>query len=89
MSSRIWRRGDRPSRAVRTAPPSHPAFSGWLLFATGDPMMPDERLDGFEPVAHHAPPERHRSFDSIEDEAPDTEWRWDEADLEWRRVKRR
>ena len=51
--------------------------------------MPDERLDGFEPVAHHAPPERHRSFDSIEDEAPDTEWRWDEADLEWRRVKRR
>ena len=87
VSSRVWRQGQPPVRAARMAPPD-PSFSGWLVFAVEDPLMPDERLSGFEPVTHVALLERFRSLDSIEDEPPGTEWRWDEPEVEWRRVVR-
>ena len=87
VSSSVWRAGQQPVRAVRMAPPD-PSFNGWLVFAADDPRMPDERLSGFEPVTHHALLERYRSFDSIEDEPPGTEWRWDVAEVEWKRVAR-
>jgi Uncharacterized protein conserved in bacteria (DUF2314) len=83
VSSRIWRDDQVPVRAARRLSPD-PAFSGWLLFAAGDPAVPDPQLVGFEPVTHDALVERYRSFDSIEDEAHGTSWRWDEAALEWR-----
>jgi uncharacterized protein YegJ (DUF2314 family) len=83
VSSRVARDGLPPVRAVRMTPPD-PSSSGWLVFAAGDPPMPDERLSGFEPVTHFELLKRHRSFDSIEDEPPGTEWRWDEPALEWR-----
>ena len=85
VSSRVWRDRLPPVRAVRTAPPDR-SFSGWLVFAANDPVVPDARLSGFEPVTHFALLERHRSFDSIEDEPAGTEWHWDESALEWRRA---
>ena len=84
VSSRVWPDGQPPVRAVRMAPPD-PSFSGWLVFANDDSVMPDERLSGFEPATHFALLERFRSFDSIEDEPFGTEWRWDDVALEWRR----
>jgi hypothetical protein len=83
VSSRIWRDGLAPVRAVRMPAPDA-AFSGWFLFAAGDPIVPDDRLTGFEPVTHHALLERYLSFDSIDDEPPGTAWHWDETELEWR-----
>jgi hypothetical protein len=88
VSSRVWREGQPPVRAARMTPPD-PSFSGWLVFAAEDPRMPDQRLSGFEPVTHFALLERFRSLDSIEDEPPGTEWRWDEPDVEWQRVWRK
>jgi hypothetical protein len=83
VSSRVWRAGARPVRASRIAAPD-PAFSGWILFASDDAARPPDDLSGFEPVTHHDLVIRLRSFDSIEDEAPGTEWQWDGSTLEWR-----
>jgi hypothetical protein len=82
VSRRIWLDGLRPTRAVRTPPPDD-QFSGWFLFTDGDPLTPPDDLSEFEPINHHELTNRFRSFDSIEDEPPDTEWRWDELALEW------
>jgi hypothetical protein len=54
-------------------PPPDDQFSGWFLFAAGDPLIPPDDLSGFEPVNHHELTSRFRSFDSIEDEPPETE----------------
>lgn len=85
VSSRIWRDGSPPARAARMPSPDS-AFSGWVLFAAGDPATPPDDLRGFEPVAHAWLTDRYRSFDSIEDEAPGSAWRWDGRQLEWTRV---
>jgi hypothetical protein len=84
VSSRIWQDGERPIRAVRM-PVEDDAFSGWMLFAGADPLLPPADLAGFGPISHEALTDRYRSFDSIEDEPPETAWRWDPAELEWRR----
>jgi uncharacterized protein YegJ (DUF2314 family) len=82
VSTRIWRAGARPTRAVRMTPPDDD-FSGWFLFADGDPSIPPNDLLGFEPINHHELTSRFRNFDSVEDEPPETEWRWDEDAVEW------
>ena len=84
VSDRIWRDGERPVRAVRRPPPDE-SFSGWVLFGPSDPHDPPRDLAGFQPVSHQALTDRYRAFDSIEDEAPPCDWRWDTGDLEWRR----
>jgi len=83
VSSAIWGAGRMPVRAVRRPPPDD-EFSGWFLFAEGDPTVPPRNLAGFEPVNHHELTSRYRMFDSIEEEAPGTEWVWDSGMLEWR-----
>lgn len=85
VSTRVWRDGAWPARLVRMPPPDD-QFSGWFLFADGDPLVPPHDLSGFEPVNHHELTQRLRVFDSVEDEPPDTEWRWDADALEWVRV---
>jgi hypothetical protein len=84
VSDRIWRDGEQPARAVRMPPPDDD-FSGWVLFAASDAPAPPEDMAGFQPVSHQDLADRYRAFDSIEDEAPASEWRWDPAELEWRR----
>jgi hypothetical protein len=81
VSTRVWRDGAWPARLVRMPPPDD-AFSGWFLFADGDPDRPPGDLSGFEPVAHDDLTQRIRAFDSVEDEPPNTEWRWDNDALE-------
>jgi hypothetical protein len=83
VSDRVWRDGERPARAVRMPPPD-PSFSGWVVFGPSDPSMPPEDLAGCQPVSHQALTDRHRGFDSIEDEPPFSAWRWDPQELEWR-----
>jgi hypothetical protein len=82
VSSRICMGDAMPSRAVRLDPPDT-SFSGWTVFAAGDPAWPPDDLAGFEPISHQALTERFRAFDSIEDEPPGIAWRWDVAELEW------
>ena len=83
VSDRIWVDGDLPSLAVRL-PETDGGFSGWVLLAEDDPEVPPADLAGFRPVSHEALTARYRAFDSIEDEAPGTRWRWDTDDLEWK-----
>jgi hypothetical protein len=85
VSERVWRDGGWPVRLVRMSPPDD-AFSGWFLFAEGDPEVPPDDLSGFEPINHHELTDRFRVFDSVEDESPGSEWRWDADALEWVRV---
>jgi hypothetical protein len=59
-------------------------FSGWVMAAATDDLPPPDDLDGYRPVSHGELLARYRSFDSVEDEAPGTRWRWDGAQLEWR-----
>lgn len=84
VSHRIWRDGDRPTRAVRMPAPDD-AFSGWVVFGPSDPPLPPDDLAGFGPVSHQALTDRWRALDSIEDEPPMTRWRWDPSEFEWRR----
>lgn len=86
VSRRVWREGARPTRAARMPPPDD-QFSGWFLFAAGDPLMPPDDLSGFEPINHHELTSRFRTFDSVEDEPPETEWRWDDEAVEWIRTR--
>jgi hypothetical protein len=88
VSSRIWRDGASPVRAFRM-PKFDDEFSGWFLFAEGDPLIPPDDLAGFEPISHHDLTNRFRSFDSVEDEPTETEWRWDDRALEWVRDQSR
>jgi hypothetical protein len=82
VSSRIWRAGARPTRAVRMPPPDE-GFSGWFVFSKDDPLIPPDDLSGFEPINHHELTSRFRNLDTVEDEPPGTEWRWDEDAVEW------
>ena len=82
VSDRIWVDGELPSLAVRL-PETASGFSGWVVLAADDPEVPPSDLAGFRPVSHDALTDRYRAFDSIEDEAPGSRWRWDTDALEW------
>lgn len=82
VSSRVWRDGVIPERAIRMETPD-PQASGWIVFAAADPGWPPDDLAGFEPVTHAALTDRFRAFDSVEDEPPGTAWRWDHDRSEW------
>jgi hypothetical protein len=86
VSERVWREGAWPVRLVRMPPPDD-EFSGWFLFAEGDSVVPPDDLSGFEPVNHHELTDRFRVFDSVEDEPPGSECRWDADALEWVRIQ--
>jgi hypothetical protein len=83
VSDRIWGGRTPPARAVRIPVPDE-RFSGWVLAAAIDDLPPPDDLSGYGPVSHGELLTRYRSFDSIEDEAPGTRWRWDDGQLEWR-----
>ena len=68
-------------------PPPDDAFSGWFLFADGDPLVPPDDFSGFEPINHQELTRRFSVFDSVEDEPPETAWRWDSGLLEWVRER--
>jgi hypothetical protein len=82
VSDLIWVQGALPAVAVRL-PESGGGFSGWVLLAEGDAEPPPADLAGYSPVSHAALTDRYRAFDSIEDEAPGSSWRWDAEGLEW------
>jgi hypothetical protein len=82
VSDRIWMDRALPARAVRVPGPGA-GFSGWVLLGEADGPSPPLDLAGFRPVRHAEITERFRAFDSIEDEAPGTAWRWDPDTLEW------
>lgn len=86
VSVRVWRHGAWPVRLVRMPPPDD-EFSGWFLFADGDPLVPPRDLSGFQPISHGELTRRFRVFDSVEDEPPETEWRWDPDAFEWTRLR--
>jgi hypothetical protein len=83
VSDRIWRNGQPPAKAIRLPVPDD-RFSGWVLSAAPDPLPPPDDLAGYGPVSHADLLNRYRAFDSVEDEAPGTRWRWDLERLEWR-----
>jgi hypothetical protein len=82
VSDRVWVEGAVPARAVRM-PGADDGFSGWIILGDGDPEVPPADLAGFRPVSHEVLTDRYRVFDSIEDEAPGSRWRWDPDALEW------
>ena len=84
VSDEVWHAGKPPTRAVRTPAPDA-SFSGWVVFGPSDPSAPPQDLHGFGPVSHQALTDRHRSFDSVEDEVAPGAWRWNPLELEWQR----
>jgi hypothetical protein len=84
VSDLIWRASAPPSQAIRLPVPDQ-QFSGWVLAAAADRLPPPDDLAGYRPVSHAELLDRYRAFDSIDDEAPGTRWRWDLERLEWRR----
>jgi hypothetical protein len=88
VSDQIMEGGKPPVRASRVEVPDE-QFSGWFVFADGDPVLPPKDMAGFYPISHYALGEKWRSFESVEDEPPGTEWVWDPATVEWVRTPRR
>ena len=82
VSDRLVAGGGWPVRLERRDVPDS-QFSGWFLFAEGDPLVPPPDMAGFQPVTHYEIDQRWRSFDSVQDEPSGTEWIWDPAAVEW------